>query len=151
MSSGFGAEIYVALTINGLGESSGINLSQATCSNLNAIPDPLVSQLDTLTSTPKQWILNSLAFAKRTKKLMKCFVWSVALYEAETLTLRRSDLKRLDVFEMKKDESRITVNEMKFMSYTAGYTKWDHKRNEDVMEELQLEPIINHVKHYRNN
>ncbi|KAJ4452290.1 hypothetical protein ANN_03810 [Periplaneta americana] len=33
----------------------------------------------------------------------------------------------------------------------AGYTKWDHKRNEDVMEELQLEPVINHVKNYRNN
>ncbi|KAJ4433601.1 hypothetical protein ANN_15911 [Periplaneta americana] len=51
----------------------------------------------------------------------------------------------------KKDESRITANEMKFMRYTAGYTKWDHKRNEDVMEELQLEPVITHVKHYRNN
>ncbi|KAJ4444085.1 hypothetical protein ANN_05874 [Periplaneta americana] len=34
---------------------------------------------------------------------------------------------------------------------SAGYTKWDHKRNEDVMEELQLEPVINHVKHYQNN
>ncbi|KAJ4439354.1 hypothetical protein ANN_07476 [Periplaneta americana] len=33
----------------------------------------------------------------------------------------------------------------------AGYTKWDCKRNEDVMEELQLEPVINHVKHYQNN
>ncbi|KAJ4451036.1 hypothetical protein ANN_02472 [Periplaneta americana] len=30
-------------------------------------------------------------------------------------------------------------------------TEWDHKRNEDVMEELQLEPGINHVKHYHNN
>ncbi|KAJ4443596.1 hypothetical protein ANN_05270 [Periplaneta americana] len=50
----------------------------------------------------------------------------------------------------KKDESRITDNEMKFMRYTAGYTKWDHKRNEEVMEELQLEPVINHVKHYQN-
>ncbi|KAJ4427380.1 hypothetical protein ANN_25001 [Periplaneta americana] len=37
------------------------------------------------------------------------------------------------------------------LQYTAGYTKWDHKRNEDVMEELQLEPVINHVKHYQNN
>ncbi|KAJ4445812.1 hypothetical protein ANN_12497 [Periplaneta americana] len=34
---------------------------------------------------------------------------------------------------------------------TAGYTKWDHKRNEDLMEELQLEPVINHVKHYQYN
>ncbi|KAJ4434837.1 hypothetical protein ANN_23408 [Periplaneta americana] len=37
------------------------------------------------------------------------------------------------------------------MRYTAGYTKWDHKRSEDVMEELQLEHVVNHVKHYRNN
>ncbi|KAJ4433350.1 hypothetical protein ANN_15609 [Periplaneta americana] len=51
----------------------------------------------------------------------------------------------------KKDESRITANEMKFMRYTAGYMKCDHKRNEDVIEELQLEPVINHVKHYQNN
>ncbi|KAJ4435845.1 hypothetical protein ANN_18464 [Periplaneta americana] len=35
--------------------------------------------------------------------------------------------------------------------FEAGYTKWNHKRNENVMEELQLEPVINHVKHYRNN
>ncbi|KAJ4435991.1 hypothetical protein ANN_18615 [Periplaneta americana] len=63
----------------------------------------------------------------------------VLCYGSETWTLR------------KKDESRITANEMKFIRYTAGYTKWNHKRNEDVMEELQLETVINHVKHYRNN
>ena len=28
------------------------------------------------------------------KKLVKCFVWSVALYSAETWTLRRNDQKR---------------------------------------------------------
>ncbi|KAJ4441059.1 hypothetical protein ANN_10909 [Periplaneta americana] len=36
------------------------------------------------------------------------------------------------------------------LSAAAGYMKWDHKRNDDVMEELQLEPVINHVKHYQN-
>ncbi|KAJ4438742.1 hypothetical protein ANN_14693 [Periplaneta americana] len=36
-------------------------------------------------------------------------------------------------------------------SQKTGYTKWDHKCNEDVMEELQLESVINHVKHYQNN
>ena len=34
------------------------------------------------------------------KRLMKCFVWSVALYGAETRTLRRNEQKRLEAFEM---------------------------------------------------
>ena len=31
---------------------------------------------------------------------MKCFVWSVALYGAETWTVRRNEEKRLEAFEM---------------------------------------------------
>ena len=31
---------------------------------------------------------------------MKCFVWSVVLYGAETWTLRRNEQKQLEVFEM---------------------------------------------------
>ena len=31
---------------------------------------------------------------------MKCFVWSVVLYCAETWTLRRNEQKRLEAFEM---------------------------------------------------
>ena len=34
------------------------------------------------------------------KRLVKCFVWSVALYGAETWTLRRNEQKRLEAFEM---------------------------------------------------
>ena len=34
------------------------------------------------------------------KKLMKCYVWSMALYGAETWTLRATDQKRLESFEM---------------------------------------------------
>ncbi|KAJ4444946.1 hypothetical protein ANN_06745 [Periplaneta americana] len=34
------------------------------------------------------------------KRLVKCFVWSVALYGAETWTLPRSEEKRIEVFEM---------------------------------------------------
>ncbi|KAJ4430939.1 hypothetical protein ANN_19532 [Periplaneta americana] len=72
--------------------------------------------------------------------LYKTLARPVLCYGSEAWTLR------------KKDESRITANEMKFMRYrpTAEYTKWDHKRNKVVMEELQLEPVINHVKHYQN-
>ncbi|KAJ4447342.1 hypothetical protein ANN_09347 [Periplaneta americana] len=38
-----------------------------------------------------------------------------------------------------------------FSQYTAGYKKWDHERKGDIMGELQLESVINHVKHYQNN
>jgi len=34
------------------------------------------------------------------KKLVKCYIWSMALYGAETGTLRAVDQKRLESFEM---------------------------------------------------
>ena len=34
------------------------------------------------------------------KKLVKCFVWSMAVYGAETWTLWAADQKRLESFEM---------------------------------------------------
>ena len=34
------------------------------------------------------------------KKLVKCYVWSMALYGAETWTLRATDQKCLEIFEM---------------------------------------------------
>jgi hypothetical protein len=34
------------------------------------------------------------------KKLSKCYVWSIALYDAEILTLRAVDQKNLESFEM---------------------------------------------------
>ena len=34
------------------------------------------------------------------KRLVKCFVWSVALYGAETRTLQRNEQKRLEAFKM---------------------------------------------------
>ena len=34
------------------------------------------------------------------KKLVKCYIWSRALYGAETWTLRAADLKYLESFEM---------------------------------------------------
>jgi hypothetical protein len=34
------------------------------------------------------------------KKLVKCYIWSIALYDAETWTLRKMDQKYLECFEM---------------------------------------------------
>ena len=39
---------------------------------------------------------------------------------------------------------------MKFMRTTAGYTKFDHRRNED-MNEFQMEPIMNYIWQYQQN
>jgi hypothetical protein len=30
---------------------------------------------------------------------------------------------------------------MKFFRRTAGYTLFDHKRNEEILEELKVEPV----------
>jgi hypothetical protein len=40
---------------------------------------------------------------------------------------------------------------IKFMRRTAGYTKWDLKRNEEVLKELKVEPILDYIYRYQNN
>jgi hypothetical protein len=46
----------------------------------------------------------------------------------------------------KGDTNRLTVCEMKFMRRTAGY-----KRNEDILTELKIEPMIDYIKHYQES
>jgi len=43
--------------------------------------------------------ISKLDFKLR-KKLVKCYIWSIALYCAETWTLRAVDQKHLESFEM---------------------------------------------------
>ena len=52
---------------------------------------------------------------------MKCYVWSVALYGAETWTIRAVDQKHLECYEM------WCWRGMEKISWT------DHVRNEDVL------------------
>ena len=55
------------------------------------------------------------------KKLVKCYIWSMAFYGAETLTLRAADQKYLESFEMwcwRRMEKIIWI---------------DHVRNEEVL------------------
>jgi hypothetical protein len=40
---------------------------------------------------------------------------------------------------------------MKFMWRTAGCTKWDLKRNEEVLQELKMEPVLDYICRYKNN
>jgi hypothetical protein len=55
------------------------------------------------------------------KKLVRCYVWSIALYGAETWTLRATDQKQLQSFEM------WCWRRMEKISWT------DHVRNEEVL------------------
>jgi hypothetical protein len=55
------------------------------------------------------------------KKLVKCYIWSIALYGAETWTLRAVDQKHPESFKMWCWRRMVTI------SWT------DHVRNEDVL------------------
>jgi len=68
------------------------------------------------------------------KKLAKCYVWSIALYGAETWTLRAVDQKHLESFEM------WCWRRMEKISWT------DHVRNEDVLLRVKEQRNILHEK-----
>jgi hypothetical protein len=51
----------------------------------------------------------------------------------------------------KTDEKRLTSAEMRFLRRTAGHTRWDHKRNEDILTELQVSQITEFIYQYRKN
>ena len=48
----------------------------------------------------KKTLLTSKLDLNLRKKLVKCYIWSMALYGAETWTLRAPDQKYLESFEM---------------------------------------------------
>jgi len=66
------------------------------------------------------------------KKLVKCYVWSIALYGAETWTLRAVDQKHLESFEM------LCWRRMENISWI------DHVRNEEVLLRVKEQRNILH-------
>jgi hypothetical protein len=40
---------------------------------------------------------------------------------------------------------------MRFLRSPPGYTRWDHKRNEDILTELQISEITEFIYQYRKN
>ena len=48
----------------------------------------------------KRAVFTSTLDMELRKKLVKCYIWSIALYGAETWTLRAVDQKHLESFEM---------------------------------------------------
>jgi len=66
------------------------------------------------------------------KKLVKCYIWSIALYGAEKLTIRAVDQKHLESFEM------WCWRRMEKISWT------DHVRNEEVLLRVEQQRNILH-------
>jgi hypothetical protein len=62
--------------------------------------------------------------------LYKTLAFPVLCYGSEAWTMK------------KKDEGRKTACEMRFMRAT----KWDLKRNEDVMKRLHVEPMLDYIQ-----
>ena len=66
------------------------------------------------------------------RKLVKCYIWSIALYGAETWTLWEIDQKHLESFEM------WCWRRMENISWT------DHVRNKDVLLRVKEQRNILH-------
>jgi len=66
------------------------------------------------------------------KKLVKCYIWSIALYGAETWTHRTVDQKYLESFEM------WDWRRMEKISWT------NHVRNEEVLLRVKEQRNILH-------
>jgi len=73
------------------------------------------------------------------KKLIKCYIWSMALYGAETWTLRAADQKYLESFEM------WCWSRMEKISWT------DHVRNEEVLLRVNEQRNILHEMRKRKS
>jgi hypothetical protein len=52
---------------------------------------------------------------------------------------------------IRTDERRLISTEMCFLRMIAGYTRWDRKRNEDILTELQISQITEFIYQYRKH
>jgi hypothetical protein len=75
----------------------------------------------------KKTLLTSKLDLNLRKKLVKCYIWSIALYGAETWTLRKIDQKYLESFEM------WCWRRMENISWT------DRVGNEEVLQRVKEE------------
>jgi hypothetical protein len=54
-------------------------------------------------------------------------------------------------WKIRTDERRLISAEMHFLRRTAGFICWDHKRNEDILTELQMSQITEFIYQCRKN
>jgi hypothetical protein len=72
------------------------------------------------------------------KKLVKCYIWSIALYGAETWTLRAVDQKHLESFEM--------------WCWRRMEISWtDHVRNEVLLSVKGQRNILHEISKWKAN
>jgi len=50
-----------------------------------------------------------------------------------------------------KQKLRLTSIKIRFFRRTAGYTLYDNKRNEEILEELKVEPADKKLQRYKSN
>ncbi|KAJ4434368.1 hypothetical protein ANN_22927 [Periplaneta americana] len=72
-------------------------------------------------------------------KIYNTLALPTLLYGSEIWTLK------------KKDMNRIKATEMKFFRRTAGYTLLDRKRNEEILEQLEVESVEEKITRYKFN
>ena len=84
----------------------------------------IISMAEAAFSKKKTLFTSKLELNLR-KKLIRCYIWSMAFYGAETWTLRAADQKYLESFEM------WCWRRMEKISWT------DHVRNEEVLLKRQ--------------
>ena len=63
------------------------------------------------------------------KRLIKSLVWSVALYAAETWTMRKEDIKRVQAFEMLFWRKTLKISYTKHITNGQVLTKIKEKRS----------------------
>jgi len=80
----------------------------------------------------KRTLFTSTLDLELRKKLVKCYIWSIALYGAETWTLWAVDQKQVESFEM------WCWRRMEKISWT------DHVRNEEVLLRVKEQRNILH-------
>jgi hypothetical protein len=49
-----------------------------------------------------------------------------------------------------QDKSRITTAEMKFVRKTSKYRLFDDRRNQELMKELETQPVLEKVNNYKH-
>jgi hypothetical protein len=92
------------------------------------------------TFNKKRTLFTSTLDLELRKKLVKCYIFSIALYGAETWTLRAVDQKHLESFEMwcwRRMEKIIWI---------------DHMRNEDVLLRVKEQRnILHEIRKWKAN
>ena len=83
----------------------------------------------------KQNLFTSKLDLNLRKKLVKCYVWGMAVYGAETWTLRATDQKRLDNFEMWRWRRMEKISWIDRVGYEEVLLRVNEQRN--ILHEIR--------------